>query len=382
MFIFKRNIIISTLILCLSLPAAGDCRYPLPTRLCNSGNIGGEVTFDNLYALTNIPIGVAVSAGSEADSVLQHQAQQNTIRQHFSQIVAGNIMKMSYLHPQEYTYAFADADALCNWAVVNGISLHGHTLIWHSDYQVPDWMKNYTGDWVAMLNDHVQTIAAHYSGKVDSWDVVNEAFESTGYRNSIFFQNIGAEYLENAFVTARAADPNALLYYNDFNLVVEPAKLGHVLDMVDDFQNRGIPIDGIGFQMHILFGFPDNTAIRNAFQQVVNRGLKVKISELDVPVNNPFAGGFPQYTKLTKQAAEWQKQRYHDIVRTYLNTVPPSQRGGIVVWGLWDSQSWLLSLPVYQGADDWPLLFSSPGPNGRFTPKPALQGFGNALMRM
>jgi endo-1,4-beta-xylanase len=132
--------------------------------------------------------------------------------------------------------------------------------------------------------------------------------------------------------------------------------------------------------MHVLFGNADITAIRNAFRQVVNRGLKVKISELDIPVNNPYASGFPQYSKLTQDAAEWQKQRYHDIVEAYLNTVPPAQRGGIVVWGLWDSESWLMSLPEYQGADDWPLLFSSPGPHGPFTPKPALRGFGNALM--
>jgi endo-1,4-beta-xylanase len=132
--------------------------------------------------------------------------------------------------------------------------------------------------------------------------------------------------------------------------------------------------------MHVLFGNADITTISNAFRQVVNRGLKVKISELDIPVNNPYVSGFPQYSSFTPGAAAWQKQRYHEIVEAYLNTVPPAQRGGIVVWGLWDSESWLLSLPEYQGADDWPLLFSSPGPGGPFTPKPALQGFGDALM--
>lgn len=390
MFIFKRNFLPTALILCLPLLAAVGCKggssgsgsAGSSSSSSSSGSAGVELTFNNLYALTNIPIGVAVSAGNEAHSILSYPAQQDTIRRHFSQITAGNIMKMSYLHPQENTYTFDDADALYNWAAANGVSLHGHTLIWHSDYQVPDWMKNYSGDWAAILNAHVQTIVAHFAGKVDSWDVVNEAFESSGYRNSIFYQNAGAAYLENAFVTARAADPDALLYYNDYSLASDPVKLGHVLDMVDDFQTRGIPIDGIGFQMHVQLDSPDIAAITNAFQQVVDRGIKVKISELDVPLNNPYTGGFPQYTRFTAAAAERQKQRYHDIVEAYLNTVPAAQRGGITVWGLWDSDSWLLSFPGRQGVDDWPLLFTGPGPEGPFSPKSALQGFGDALMGM
>lgn len=323
---------------------------------------------------------MAVSAGNEARSFLAITEKQETISEHFSQLTAGNIMKMSYLHPEENTYFWTHADSLVNWATSNGLSVHGHTLIWHSDYQVPDWMVNYTGDWETMLNAHVTQIVSHFADSaVVSWDVVNEAFEASGYRDSIFYQKLGADYIENAFVAARAADPDADLFYNDYSLVDNGTKLDHVMDMVEDFQTRSIPIDGIGFQMHVQIDYPTIDTIKAAFQKVVDSGLKVKISELDIPVNNPYsAQPFPQYTSFTAAAAELQKQRYKAIVQAYLEVVPESQRGGITIWGLWDGDSWLLDLESRAGVDDWPLLFTGPE-NGPYEPKPAFDGMVEAL---
>src|SRR5690606_27570267 len=118
-------------------------------------------------------------------------------------------------------------------------------------------------------------------------------FEETGsYRNSLFYQKMGSTYLETAFNSARAADLHAELYYNDYNLSDGGAKLNAVLAMVDDFQTRDIPIDGIGFQMHVYLGWPGINDIKNSFTEVVNRGLKVKITELDIPINNPYDGTY------------------------------------------------------------------------------------------
>lgn len=338
----------------------------------------------SLHNLATFPIGVAVSAGNESRSLLDIQAKQDVVKQHFNQLTAGNIMKMSYLHPAENTYTYDNADALINWADANGISMHAHALIWHSNYQVPNWMSSFNGtseNWKDMMDSHVKTITAHFAGRVDSWDVVNEAFENTaeGYRNSIFFTKMGSSYLENAFLAARDGDSEVDLYYNDYSIEAEPVKLGHVLNMVDDFQARDIPIDGIGFQMHVFLNYPSITAISAAFQEVVNRGLKVKITELDVVLNNPYNANAnaTEYSSLTPAVAELQRQRYYDIVKAYKNTVPEGLRGGVTIWGIWDGDSWL-NPGTINDIQEWPLLFTGPA-NGPYIPKPAFEGVAEAL---
>lgn len=334
----------------------------------------------SLKALADFPIGIAVSAGDESTTIFGSSSSATVrrarIEQHFDQLTPGNIMKMSYLHPSENTYTFEHADQLVNYALSKDMTVHGHTLVWHSDYQIAEWMKNYTGDYSSMLQGHVQTIVSYYAGRVVSWDVVNEAFADdgdsnavNGYRNSLWYQKLGPSYIEQAFIAADAADPNADLYYNDYNIEAGQQKFDYVLTMVDDFLERGIPIDGIGFQMHINIEWPSETQIKNAFQQIVNRGLKVKITELDIPVNtyaNP-----DKYQSLTDEAAERQKNKYREVVAAYIDVVPPELRGGITVWGVFDSDSWLIDL---HGRPDWPLLF---GDFGR--EKPALHGFAEGL---
>src|SRR5690606_16328046 len=119
---------------------------------------------DELYTHASFPIGVAVNGNGENRSFLSLPEQQTTIRNEFSEITAGNIMKMSYLHPSENSYTFSNADALVDWAAANGIGVHGHTLLWHSHYQVPNWMKNYSGHFGARLHDHVTPVPAPLRG--------------------------------------------------------------------------------------------------------------------------------------------------------------------------------------------------------------------------
>jgi endo-1,4-beta-xylanase len=358
---------------------------PTPSSSPSSGDStpSPNLTFENLHALAEFPVGVAVSAGNASRSFLAIPEKQRTIRQHFSQLTAGNIMKMSYLHPLEDTYTFDHADAMIDWASANGLSVHGHTLIWHSDYQVPGWMESYGGDFAAMLDSHVTSIATHFAGEVASWDVVNEAIDQSQancFRDSLFYQRVGSEYIPNAFIAADTSDPGADLYYNDYGIGDgNGTKLRCLLRIVDALLADRVPIDGVGFQMHVQRDWPSASALEVAFGAIADRNLKVKITELDVPLNNPYADGFPQYAEFTADAAEVQKQRYHDIVRAYLNAVPPQLRGGITVWGLWDGDSWLLNLGSRAGVSDWPLLFAGP-PNGPYEPKPAAQGFGDALI--
>ncbi len=271
-------------------------------------------------------------------------------------------MKPSYLHPQENTYFWDDADELIDYADANGMSMHGHVLIWHK--QLADWMINFNGAdaaaWNTMMVDHITTVADHFAGRLQSWDVVNEAFTdgaTSSYRSSIWYDNIGEDFLANAFTAARAADPNVDLYYNDYSISGDPDKLAMVLSMIDDFQTNAVPIDGVGFQMHIDMYWPAIATIQDSFQEVVDRGLKVKISELDIDIGTE-----------TPDADDYQAQatRFQEVVAAYVNTVPADQRGGITVWGITDSDSWR--------SEVHPLLFY-----GDFSPKPALDGFAAGL---
>lgn len=360
---------------------------PATSSVSNSSNSSASSVVA-LHTLADFPIGVAVSAADEPSSILKDDAagaaQRQIIETHFNQLTAGNIMKMSYLHPTRETYNFTEADRLLNYASDNGISLHAHTLVWHSDYQVPGWMKSFEGDeaeWLELLDEHVTNIAGHYAGRVPSWDVVNEAFTDGGdYRedDSLFYRKMGKAYIEEAFKSARRADPEADLYYNDFNLSNDGPKIAAVIDMVDDFIEREIPIDGIGFQMHIFMEWPSIADIKKSFQAVVDRGLKVKITELDIPINNPYDGVYEYpdnyHASLTAELAAAQKKRYCEVVAAYLDVVPAELRGGLTVWGIRDSDSWLIS-NLFDGQHaDWPLLFDN-----NFNPKPAFDGVADAL---
>jgi GH35 family endo-1,4-beta-xylanase len=338
----------------------------------NNGN-GNPVT-DGLKTVASFPIGVAVNAGGENNSIVSSGTsaqQQAVVFKHFDQMTAGNIMKMSYLHPSEGNFTFGQADDLVSLARAHGLDIHGHTLIWHADYQVPGFMKNYGGDFAAMLKNHIQNIVTHFQGRVVSWDVVNEALaddgEGTvgnGLRSTVFSQKMGLNFIDQAFINARAADSNVDLFYNDYNTEANGQKTRNLVALVDGMRSRGVPITGVGFQMHVSIDWPSISAIEASMKAIADRGLKVKISELDVGMRNA-------YNSLTAEAAARQKQRYHDIVAAYMRVVPPAQRAGITVWGVWDSDSWINQ----PGKPDWPLLFDA-----NFQAKPALQGFGNALL--
>jgi endo-1,4-beta-xylanase len=335
---------------------------------------GSDPAAGGLKSLASFPIGVAVNAGFENNSIIDSSTssqQQAVVVPNFNQLTAGNIMKMSYLHPSENSFTFGQADALVSFAASKGMGVHAHTLIWHADYQVPAFMKNYGGDFSAMLKQHVQTIVTHFRGKVASWDVVNEALaddgEATlggGLRSTVFSQKMGQSFIDESFINARAADPQVDLYYNDYNIEAGGQKTRNLLAMVDGMKSRGVPITGVGFQMHVRIDWPSISAIESSLKAVADRGLKVKITELDVSMKN-------SYTSFTAEAAERQKQRYHDIVAAYLRAVPAAQRAGITVWGVWDTDSWINE----PGRPDWPLLFDA-----EFKPKPALQGFKDALL--
>lgn len=328
-----------------------------------------------LRELADFPVGAAVPGPPWPNDLLASPERQAIVDRHFSSLTAENIMKMAYLQPKRGRFDFAHADALVDYAWRHDLLMHGHTLVWHR--QTPDWLGRVEGsrdDFIRLLEAHVQTVAGHFAGRLESWDVVNEAIADArdgsppDWRPTLWFERIGPEYVEIAFRAARAADPYADLYYNDYDIsgADGPAKLDRILVMVDDFLDRNVPIDGIGFQMHIDTDAPDGREMRAAFAKIVRRGLKVRISELDVSVNQSR-----QYDRLTGDTAERQRQRYAEVTRIYKETVPAELRGGITVWGITDGDSWI---PGFRKRPDWPLLFDA-----AFRAKPALCGFAEGL---
>lgn len=352
--------------------------------------VGGK----GMSGTVNFPLGIAVpdGTGKSGVNILSNSARQQVVVSDFSQITIENKMKMSYLD-----IGFSDADGLVKWASDNGLTVHGHALVWHPDYQLPSWAKNPGSDFKQKLQDHVKKVTQHYAqtypGTVVSWDVVNEALydksdnaggDGDGYRKSVFFNQYGGPgYIADAFRAAREGDPNAILYYNDFNTEENQAKTDKLVELIGNLLDQGVPIDGVGFQMHVLPDWAPIDSIRQALQKIVDLDpdLFIKITELDVRVNNPYDGDSSNdYTDRDDCAVSCegllvQKARYKQIVETYLEVVPAHRRGGITVWGIADQDSWFYDGNGSANLPDWPLLF-----NNSLEPKPAYDGFKEALL--
>lgn len=295
------------------------------------------------------------------------------IKQQFSSIVAENCMKSMYLQPQEGKFFFNDADKFVEFGEKNNMFIIGHTLIWHS--QVPDWFfidKN--GKTVSpevlkqRMKDHITTIVSRYKGRVKGWDVVNEAIMEDGsYRKSKFYEILGEEFIPLAFKYAQEADPNAELYYNDYNEWY-PEKVKTVTQIVQNLKSKGIRIDGVGMQAHVGLDSPLINEYEEAISAYSESGVKVNITELDVSAlpspwgtsaniadkveydekMNPYKKGLPTDIK-----AKWEN-RYLDFFQLFLKHKKDIRR--VTLWGLTDSQSWKNDFPI-KGRTDYPLLF-------------------------
>ncbi|GAA2392243.1 endo-1,4-beta-xylanase [Streptomyces glaucosporus] len=289
--------------------------------------------------------GTAVAANrlGESDYV-------TTLNREFNSITAENEMKWDALEPSRNSFNFSTADRIANHARSQGMKLRGHTLVWHS--QLPSWVGSLgsASEVRSAMNNHINQVMGRYKGQVHSWDVVNEAFEdgsSGARRNSVFQQRLGNGYIEEAFRTARAADPDAKLCYNDYNTDNwSHAKTQAVYNMVKDFKARGVPIDCVGFQAHFNSGNPVPSNYHTTLQNFADLGVDVQITELDIEGSG------------TSQA-----EQYRGVVQACLAV---SRCTGITVWGVTDKYSWRSS--------GTPLLF-----DGNYNKKPAYDAVLAAL---
>lgn len=272
----------------------------------------------------------------------------NTLNTEFTSVTPENEMKWDALESSRGTFTFGAADRIVSHAQQQGMQVRGHTLVWHS--QLPGWVGTLgAADLRAAMNTHITEVMRHYKGEIHSWDVVNEAFQDggSGERRSSPFQNkLGDGYIEEAFRTARAADPAAKLCYNDYNTDGVNAKSNAVYNMVKDFKQRGVPIDCVGFQSHFNSNSPVPGDYRQNLQRFADLGVDVQITELDIE-----GSGSAQATS------------YGNVIRACLAV---SRCTGITTWGVTDKYSWRSS--------GTPLLFDD-----NYNKKPAYHAVLTAL---
>ena len=220
----------------------------------------------------------------------------------FDCISPENEMKMGPMHPRpgndDSSYNFPPADAYVDFGVKNNLFVIGHNLCWHS--QLPAWMSQPDAGQATLtkevmmqrLHDHIIKVVTRYKGRVKGWDVVNEGInDGGGYRNTVFYQYIGKEYFLLAFKWAHEADPDAELYYNDYNLDASDAKRATCLELVKYLKDNGAHITGVGMQGHYNLNTPTAAKIDETIGMFAALGVKVMITELDVTVNTGAVSG-------------------------------------------------------------------------------------------
>jgi endo-1,4-beta-xylanase len=324
-----------------------------------AGNDTGETKGLKDYYKDYFPIGVAVAPRD------LHGDEAEMIRQQFNSLTPENAMKMGPIHPQENVYHWTDADSIVAFAQRYHLRVRGHNLCWHT--QAPGWMfKDSSGNVVTKekllqrLKDHITTVVSRYKGKLYAWDVVNEAIADDSnhiMRPTLWYQICGEEFIEKAFKYAHAADPNAVLFYNDYNTEI-PAKREKIYKMLKGMLAKGVPINGIGLQAHWSINTPTREELDSSIRLFSSLGLQVQITELDISVYPGKQGG--QMVKankddstaaFTEEMQQKQMEKYKmafEVFRKYKKQIT-----GVTFWNVSDRYTWLDS----RGKKNYPLLF-------------------------
>ncbi len=308
------------------------------------------------------------------------------VAREYNTVTPENLLKWAEVHPQPERYNFGPADRYVDWAKKHGMFVVGHNLVWHN--QTPDWafagvagqpLDRETA--LARIKEHIAAVVGRYQGRIQGWDVVNEAIDDRGQlrtgpvgppgrRGEPWHAAIGDDYIEQAFRFAHAADPDAELYYNDFNEWY-PAKIEAISKLVRSLQDQGVRIDGLGLQGHWGMEYPTLAEIDHMLTEYGKLGVKLMITELDVNVQSRAntgadvgqrdAGGGSASPTLTAEQQQALAERYAAIFRVLLKHRAKLDR--VTFWGVHDGHSWLND----RGVPNHPLLFDR-----QLQPKPAL----------
>jgi endo-1,4-beta-xylanase len=287
------------------------------------------------------------------------------LKKHFNSMTSGNDMKWDATEPSEGNFVFTNADAQLAFAQSNGIMMRGHTLLWHQ--QIPAWVFTDPTTGAAMLpteankalliqrlQNHIRGVAGHFAGKLYAWDVVNEVIDESQpdcLRRSPWYNIIGPSFIDIAFQTARQVDPNALLFINEFNSTFDPKRTCY-FNLVKDLKTRGIPIDGVGHQLHDNFEFPPVQTLIDTVNQFATLGVQQHVTEMDVNIYSGSANtSIANYDEIP--FGRHVKVAYH--YRDYFNAFKQlkGKITSVSTWGLADDNTWLNQ----SGRINAPLLF-------------------------
>lgn len=326
-------------------------------------------TLRSAAAAHGVTVGAAVSSRRLNDPEFVE-----ILQSEFSQLEPENEMKFALIHPRAdadpQPYDFRGADALVSFARAHGLLVRGHTLVWHK--QLPNWISRGSHGEMelgSILHDHIATVVNHYQSDVYAWDVVNEAFNDDGsLRETIWYNkpgiggaSQGTKYIEQTFRWTHEANARAKLFYNDYDAEPVNPKSNAIYAMAADFKRRGVPLDGIGFQVHVDLSF-DNRATLDSFRSNIRRfeelGLEIHFTELDVRLKDS-----------SPASLDAQAHLYAKIVKTCLAS-PKCKM--LQTWGVTDKYSWIPSW--YQGLG-WALPWDL-----NYNRKPAYFAMRDALL--
>lgn len=332
------------------------------TQLPDAANMGLKDYYKD-YFLMGVAVTPRQLKGEEADIVIKH----------FNSITPENAMKSGPIHPQENQYFWADADSIVAFAKRHKKKVRGHTLVWHA--QTPSWLfKTAAGDTVSKevllqrMKEHITTVVKRYKGSIYAWDVVNEAIDDNNnnyLRNSPWLRIIGEEFIAKAFEYAHAADPKAILFYNDYN-TENPGKRDRIFKLVKSLKDAGVPIHGVGLQGHWSVNNPSREELEKSITMFSSLGLQVQVTELDISVYAGRQGGQliqgrrDTTATFTPEMEQQQLEKYKmifDVFRQYKKEIT-----GVTFWNISDRYTWLDG----RGRKNYPLLFDT-----RLQPKKA-----------
>jgi endo-1,4-beta-xylanase len=305
-------------------------------------------------------LGLIFGVAVNTDELANNRKYRHIVNTQFSSVTAENVMKWGPLEPERGVINWGPAEALVESAVENGQLVRGHTLVWHS--QLPTWLSpdgattTLSPEEVrAVLEDHVRTVAEHFKGQIWQWDVVNEAFNDDGtFRETVFYNAYealgleGSDYIADAFRWAHEEDPDALLFYNDYNLEFTGPKSNAVYAFVQELLAEGVPIDGVGFQGHLAtqYGFPN---LQDNLQRFADLGLEVALTEVDIRtfVQPEEDGTGYTHEPLTPELQATQEDFWR---RTLEACLAVEACNSYTVWGVGDANSWVPGVFAGEGA--------------------------------
>ncbi|MGN9784401.1 endo-1,4-beta-xylanase [Nonomuraea sp. ZG12] len=301
-------------------------------------------------------IGTALATGP-----LSNETQyRNIAATEFNQITAENAMKWESTEPNQNQFTFSGADAIVDFATQNDQEVHGHTLVWHN--QTPGWVQGLGASAMrTAMQNHISQVVGRYADNptVVSWDVVNEVFDDNGgMRSSFWYNTLGQSFIADAFRAARAADPDARLCINDYNVEGINAKSTAMYNLVRTLRQQNVPVDCVGFQSHlaIQYGFPND--LQQNLQRFADLGVQVRITEVDIRMQMPRDS--------SKDAT--QATYYRNVVNACMAVTACA---GVTIWGFTDKYSWVPDTFSGEGAA---LIY-----NENYQQKPAYTAVHDAL---